>query len=47
MSKYDWQSLLEEFSLKLIEYIEYDIKQSGKLRADGSAIQPKLNKFKN
>ncbi|MBW4600123.1 MAG: SMI1/KNR4 family protein [Calothrix sp. FI2-JRJ7] len=35
-----WQSLLEEFSLKLIEY---DIKQSGKLRADGSAIQPKLN----
>ncbi|OKH47935.1 hypothetical protein NIES2101_22980 [Calothrix sp. HK-06] len=40
MSIYDWQSVLEEFSLKLIEY---DIKQSGKLRADGSAIQPKLN----
>lgn len=40
MSIYDWQSLLEEFSLKLIEY---DIKQSGKLRANGSAIQPKLN----
>ncbi|WP_375471581.1 SMI1/KNR4 family protein [uncultured Nostoc sp.] len=39
MAQFDWENLLKELSLKLIEY---DVKESGKLRRDGTTIQPKL-----
>ena len=39
MAQFNWESVLKELSLKLIEY---DVEESSKLRRDGTIIQPKL-----
>lgn len=39
MAQFNWESLLKELSLKLIES---DVEKSGKLRRDGTTIQAKL-----